>query len=149
MAKVIRAIVGYGLLLFVSIPLACRLAAFVPYEVAAFGCVAFAIGAAWPKRHTAESLAMSEDIFGALADIGMSEKEAALAQEITPSQFSAQRVGRETFNASRLPQCGAGFMVAWIKRMGKRYGLLVMEKGEVADLLSELRSQSRTRREAA
>ncbi len=93
---------------------------------------------AW--RSTPESMAVSEDCFEAMRDVGVSQEAAAELLGITKSQLSAQKVGRERLNLTGLlAVLGKEFRVAFGKRMLAREGVTVPERG-VVDLITEIRS---------
>jgi hypothetical protein len=132
------AIVGGGfIVLIAAIALDSRIAHMA--GVSLFGPMACVLAgmAAW-KGHTSESLAIAEDAFDAMRDAGIKQDAAAALVGITPSQLSAQKVGRERLNLSGLlAALGPEYRVAYHTRALKREGINV----EHASLAEMVRSE--------
>jgi hypothetical protein len=110
--------------------------------------VSFA-GMGW-LAHTSESRQLVEDFERALADSGLSLKEAAYWMQISEPQLSRQRAGLEMLSASRIASLPAAFQVAFAKRRLARFGgYTVMESGVVADLVAAVRALTERREQRA
>jgi hypothetical protein len=98
--------------------------------------------AAW--SFTPEHRALSEDAFDAMGDIDLKQDAAAALVARTPSQLSAQKVGRERLNlADLLAKLGPAYRVAFGKRMLRREGIVVPDDG-MRDLAREISADLRT-----
>ena len=92
----------------------------------------FAIGAAW-IGHTDESRAYAQDFCAALADIGLSKKEAYLMMRLSnEQQLSHQLAGTEPLNAFRLSYLPSAFRLAFLRRQADRLGAAVVAPEDLA-----------------
>ena len=92
----------------------------------------FFFGAAWTS-HTDESRDYAQDIVGALADIGMSHKEASITMRLTDeAELSKQLAGTKPLNAYRLSFLPMGFHVAFLRRRAARLGAAVIAPEDLA-----------------
>ena len=107
--------------------------------VAAVGLASAA--AAW-VAHTDRSAAMAEDVSRALNDIGMTRDQAARELDEAASHFSAQLAGTRMLSLWRLAGLPDAFLIAFAKRILTRYapGLIVIERGEVCELITTVRA---------
>jgi len=88
--------------------------------------------AAW-TGHTEDSRAYAQDIVGALADSGISQKAAAIEMGLSSEQqLSRQLAGTEPLNAYRLSFLPMGFHVSFLRRRAARLGAAVIAPEDLA-----------------
>lgn len=95
--------------------------------------------AAW-MGHTLRSAAYAEDFVGALRDVGLSLKEAAITMGCSFSQLSEGVSGTEMLSASRAAELPPAFHVAFARRLLRRHApeVTVIESRHVADLVNRV-----------
>ena len=95
-------------------------------------CATLILAAAW-VGHTEESRAYAMDIVLALADIGMSHKEASIDMGLTDeAELSKQLAGTKPLNAFRLSSLPRRFHVAFLRRQVDRYGAAMLAPEDLA-----------------
>ena len=120
------------------------------YGVQTVGLIGLASAwAAW-VAHTERSAAMAEDVSRALQDAGLTRDQAAREIDESPARLSEQFAGTRMMSLWRIAGLPDAFLVAFAKRVLARYapGLIVIERGEVAELITTVR-QLRQRAEVA
>jgi hypothetical protein len=94
--------------------------------------------AAW-SGHTPESRAIADCIFGALSDVGMSGKEAAILADIPESTLSNWKSGKEQASIYRMAQWGAEFWVAFASRIVAMHDAgMVLKANALCDLVNSV-----------
>lgn len=139
-------VVAFIVTFFVAVPVAHMLRdTFGPASVAML-TLAFAFTAAW-LGHTPRSQAMAADIRGALADIGMSQKEAAILAGVPEPTIANWLSGKEQASLWRLAELGPDFDVAFAKRRIARSGTAqVLDSQTLCDLVNAVQVLTADRR---
>lgn len=92
----------------------------------------FIVMAAW-HGHTDASREYAQDIVAALADIGMSHKEASITMGLTDKQeLSKQLAGVKPLNLYRLGFLPVRFRLAFLRRQADRLGAALLAPEELA-----------------
>lgn len=138
--KPLLTVLGVGVLLFVGFPLAVRIHDWCGAEVLALVTLFCGVAAAW-CGHTADSAAFAEDFLGALRDIGVSQKEAAITMGINEPALANQLSGREQLSAWRMASLGSAFRVALAKRqLAREDAGIVLESQALCDLVNAVQT---------
>lgn len=131
--------------LFFAVPVLLRVLAFGgPLLVAVCGCL-FAVGAAW-SGHTPETAAMAADLLAELKARGISQKEAAITAEVSEPTFTNWMNGKERPPLWLLAKLGKAVRVGFYKRQLEREECVVLERGEMCDLVNAVQALTVERR---
>jgi uncharacterized protein YjiS (DUF1127 family) len=115
------------------------------YGVEVVGLIGLAAGLAAWLAHTDRSRVMAEDVSRALQDAGLTRDQAAREVDESPAHWSEQFAGTRMLSLWRLASLPDAFQVAFAKRVLARYapGLIVIERGEVVELITTVRQMRR------